>query len=194
MKKFTILSLMVFAAFASFAQFNKGRMLVGGSSEFRTETEKSKSGGTTVTDGRWTNLSFAPRFGYFVIDNLAVGAGLSIGLGKWADENDNDDDYTSSNIQFQPFARYYLPQGIFFQGQVGLGSGKTNYNDRPDYKYNLSSLAISAGYAFFLNDNVAVEPSLGYRTTGWKNKDSEVKDIDSGLFLQIGFQIYLGNK
>ena len=194
MKTITILAVMMLGALGAFAQFSQGRMMVGGSAEFSTETEKRKSGGTSVTQGRWTSFSLAPRFGYFVIDNLAVGAGLGLSLAKWADDADNDDDYTYTSIQFQPFVRYYLPQGIFFQGQVGIGSSNYNYNNTTDYKSGVASIALSAGYALFLSDNVAVEPLIGYRSTSSKNKQTEVKDIDSGIFLQIGFQIYLGNK
>lgn len=195
MKKFTILTIAIFASLAVCAQFNRGRMLVGGSAEFSTAADKSKTGGTTVKNGNYTSLTVSPQFGYFVIDNLAVGAALSMGLGKWNAKNDNDDDMTSTSIQFQPFVRYYLPMGIFFQGKVGLGTTKYKYdNSNFDDKYNTTSLALSGGYALFLADNVAVEPEVGYRITKSKEDDSDVKEIDSGLFIRIGFQIYLGNK
>ena len=194
MKKITILAIMMFGALGAFAQFNQGRMLVGGSGEFSTETAKSKSGGTSVTQGRWTSFSLSPKFGYFVIDNLAVGAGLGLTLAKWADDDDNDNDYTYTSIEFQPFVRYYLPQGIFFQGQVGIGSSKYNNDNNNEDKAGVASIALSAGYALFLSDNVAIEPLIGYRSKSLKDKETDVKDIDSGIFLQIGFQIYLGNK
>src|SRR5688572_17598333 len=195
MKKITIFAITMFASMAVFAQFNQGRMLVGGSAEFRTMADKSKSGGTTTTNGNRTTLSVSPSFGYFVIDQLAVGAAVDMSVSKWNAKTPNDVDNNTTSISFQPFVRYYLPMGVFFQGKFGLGTAKTTYDENyDDNKYNTSSLALSAGYAIFLSDNVALEPELGYRTSKFKDTDSDTKNINSGIFLRIGFQIYLGNK
>jgi outer membrane protein len=195
MKNITFFAIATLASVGAFAQFNQGRMLVGGSAEFRTMADKTKSGSTTTTNGNRTTLSVAPSFGYFVINQLAVGAALETGLSKWNAKTSNDIDNTTHSLSFQPFVRYYLPMGVFFQGKFGIGSAKTTYDeDFDDEKYNTSSLALSAGYAFFLSDNVALEPELGYRTSKFKDTDSDTKNINSGLFLRVGFQIYLGNK
>lgn len=195
MKKFTVLAVILFTSAGAFAQFNKGRMLVGGSAEFSTNTAKNRNGGTTTTQGTRTSLSISPDFGYFVIDNLAVGAELGLGLSKWNAKTSNGVDASTTSISFNPFARYYLPIGIFFQGKFGLGTAKTTYDENiDDFKYNTASLALSAGYVIFLTDNVALEPELGYQTSRIKEDDSNTKDINSGIFMRIGFQIYLGNK
>jgi len=192
MKKITILAITLFSSIVGFAQFNQGRMLVGGSAEFRTIADKNKSGGTTTTNGTRTTLSVSPSFGYFVIDQLAVGASVDTGLSKWNARSSNDVDSNTTSVQLQPFVRYYLPAGVFFQGKFGLGTAKTTYDENyDDSKYNTSSLALSAGYAIFLSDNVALEPELGYRTSKFKDTDSDTKNINSGIFLRIGFQIYL---
>lgn len=196
MKNFTFLAIALLASVGAYAQFNQGRMLVGGSAEFSTSTDKDKSGSTTVTNGTFTSLSIAPSFGYFVIDNLAVGASLSLSLSKWNSKRSNGTDYNATAIQFQPFARYYLPIGLFFQGKVGLGTTKTKYDDDniDESKNNTTSLALSAGYPIFLSDNVALEPEIGFRAGRSKDPDSGSKDLHSGIFMRIGFQIYLGNK
>jgi outer membrane protein len=194
MKKTTILLFAIFATFGAYAQYNQGRMLVGGSLGFSTQTEKSKYDGNTQTDGNWTSFSLEPQFGYFVIDNLAVGATLDFGLSKWNDEVDSDDDVSSTSIEFTPTVRYYLPQNIFFQGQVGFGAAKYKYGSGTvdEEKYNTLSFALAAGYAYFLTDNVAVEPMIGYGSYREKDKDSDVKNINNGLFLRVGLQVYLG--
>jgi hypothetical protein len=195
MKKFTILAFALFATIGAYAQYNQGRMLVGGSLGFSTQTEKTKFDGTTRTDGKWTSFSLEPQFGYFIIDNLAVGASLDLGLSKWKDEDDSDDDYSTTSIEFTPTVRYYLPQNIFFQGQVGFGTSKDKYGSGSvdEDKYNTFSFALAAGYAYFLNDNVAIEPIIGYGSTSHKDKDSDAKYINNGLFLRVGLQVYLGN-
>lgn len=194
MKKITILVFAIFATFGAYAQYNQGRMLVGGSLGFSTQTEKTKYDGNTQTDGKWTSFSFEPQFGYFIIDNLAVGASLDFGLSKWKDENDSDDDYSSTSIEFTPTVRYYLPQNIFFQGQVGFGTGKDKYGSGSvdEEKFSTFSFALGAGYAHFLTDNVAIEPMIGYGSYQAKDKDTDVKDINNGLFLRVGLQVYLG--
>jgi outer membrane protein len=196
MKKITILAISMFAAVGAFAQFNQGRMLVGGSAELSTNTYKDKDGGTTVTNGTSTSLSISPSFGYFVIDNLAVGASLGLGFSKWNDKRAGDGDYTTSSLRIEPFVRYYLPLGIFFQGKFGIGTTKYKYDDNAfnDRKTNSGNLAVSAGYAIFLTDNIALEPELGYRVSRSKYDDSDEKSINGGIFMRIGFQIYLGNK
>src|SRR5688500_19627248 len=108
MKKITFLVITAFASVGAFAQFNQGRMLVGGSAEIRTMADKDKSGGTTVTNGNRTSLSLSPSFGYFIIDQLAVGAAIDVGLGKWNDKSSFDDDNTMYTIQFHHFVRIFL--------------------------------------------------------------------------------------
>lgn len=195
MKKITILAIAICSTFGAYAQYSKGRMLVGGSLSFSAETEKTKYDGNTQTDGKWTSFSLEPQFGYFVIDNLAVGASLDLGLSKWRDDDDSDDDYTSTSIEFRPTVRYYLPQNIFFQGQVAFGSSKDKYGSGnvDEDKYSNSGFTLGVGYAYFLNDNIAIEPLIGYGSWGQKDKETDTKYVDNGLFLRIGFQIYLDN-
>lgn len=196
MKKITILAIAMCATIGAYAQFNQGRMLVGGSLAFQSVTNKSKFNGQSTTEGKNTDFSIAPQFGYFVIDNLAVGATLDFGLSKWKDD-DGDYKSTATSFEFQPTVRYYLPVGVFFQGQFGVGGGKYKEEDDGDSdeeKFNRTSFAGAVGYAFFLNDNIAIEPMIGYGSTIDNYKDLDYKDINNGLFLRIGVQAYLGNR
>jgi opacity protein-like surface antigen len=195
MKKITILVIALASSFGAFAQYNQGRMLVGGSFELSTRTEKTRDGSQTTTDGTQTTFNLSPRFGYFIIDNLAIGAGVGLGLTKWNSKT-SDNDYNTSSISFQPFARYYLPVNVFFHGEFGIGTSsvKSDNSNFNDYKYNSINLALGAGYALFLTDNVAVEPMLTYRFSRSKYDYDDEKNLDSGLYISVGFQIYLGNK
>lgn len=195
MKKITVLAIMLFASVGAFAQFNQGRMLIGGSLEFQTTTNKTKFDGNTTTNGKQTVFSLQPQFGYFIIDNLAIGAGLNVSLSKYK-VDDGDFKSTSTVFLFEPMARYYLPQGIFFQGQFGIGSGKyeSGTGNMNEDEFTRSSFALGAGYAIFLNDNIAIEPIIGYGSEGDKDKTTKVKNVDNGLFIRIGVQAYLGNK
>lgn len=200
MKKLIFTLVLAAVAGAASAQFNQGRMLVGGDFSFSSQTEKSKSGGTTVTFGKTTSIELGPKVGYFLIDNLAVGAALDVSLTKFKPEDaDNDSENTFTTFGIAPFVRYYLSQGIFFQGQFGVGSGKnksTLGSVSNESKFGVTNLNVGAGYAYFLNDNVAIEPMIGYGSTTLNYKDSnpEFKDLRSGLFLQVSIQAYLGSK
>jgi outer membrane protein len=196
MRKLFFTLLVTLASMSAFAQFQQGRMLVGGNVGLELKTNKTKFDGSTDTNGKYTSFSLEPQFGYFVIDNLAVGAGLNLTLSSWKPDG-SDGKSTSSLIALSPFARYYFGPGIFGEAKVLLGASK----DKDDFggntdekKFNVTGLSLGAGYAIFLNDNVAIEPMIGYETIGYKNKTSgepDYKDIDSGLFVRVGFQIYL---
>ncbi|MDH4092776.1 MAG: autotransporter outer membrane beta-barrel domain-containing protein [Cyclobacteriaceae bacterium] len=196
MKKIAMLFTALCVTTGAFAQFEKGRMLVGGSLEADFTTERSKFDGNSNRTGKYSEFSLDPQFGIFIIDNLAVGG--AIGLSTYTyKEDDSDYKYVSNELTIEPMARYYLPQGIFFQGMFILGSSSdksTNNGNTNKDKYAVSGFALSAGYAYFLMDNVTVEPQLGYRSKGYKDKSNDVKDVDAGLFIRIGFQIYFRNK
>lgn len=197
MKK--IVTLIAFALICSgaYAQFNKGRYLVGGSLGFSATTSKTKTNSATNTNSHSTSLYVSPDAGYFIIDNVAVGASLNLSTSSTKGDGTDNSKTTSTNFTLTPMARYYLDQGIFFHGQVGFGSASTKYkatgsNTTTTTKYGVFNWAVAAGYAYFLNDYVAVEPMVGYSSDSFKNKDADVKGIDSGIFIRVGLQIYLG--
>jgi hypothetical protein len=200
MKKILFTLLVFMTAYGAFAQFiNKGAMMIGGTVGFSSETDKDKTGSVTVTNGTTTSFYLAPQFGYFIIDNFALGADIQLSTGKYTPDNNSNTSSNSTAIEFRPFVRYYLDMGIFFQGQFGVGSEtfKTQTgNLSTEAKYGLTSWSLAAGYAAFLNDNVAIEPMLGYGNTvsTRKNSDPVRKEINPELFLRIGLQVYLRKK
>ena len=193
MKKITMLFLAWCVTAGAYAQFEKGTMLVGGSFGANFTTNKTKYDGNSTTNSKDVSVSFDPQFGIFVIDNLAVGGALGLSTSVYK-QDDNDYKYVTNEITIQPTARYYIDPGIFFQGRFILGSSKSKETDDGDVdeaKYNVTGWSLAAGYAYFLNDVVAIEPLIGFGGKGYKNKDSDVKTVDTGLFIQVGFQIYL---
>jgi len=196
MKKLFITTLIVFAGASAFAQFEKGRILAGGSVSFSSTTNKTKTDNATTTNSKTTTFDFGPRAGYFFIDNLAAGLGLDFSsTATKAEGSGNKDSHNEFTIS--PFVRYYLQPGIFFQGTYGIGPG--NYKEKKGStttttKYTASNWSVGAGYAYFLNSNVAVEPFIGYGARSQKVKDPDYRNVDSGLFINIGFQIYLDRK
>jgi hypothetical protein len=193
MKRFVMVLLASCVAMGAYAQFEKGTMMVGGSFGADFTTNKSKYDGNSYTNGKYVDVSFDPQFGIFVINNLAVGGGIGISTSSFK-EDDTDFKSVTHEFTIQPMARYYLQPGIFFQGKLMFGGAtdkdvENGETDKTEYAVNGWSL--SAGYPIFLNNVVAIEPQLGYGGKGYRNKDTDVRSVDSGIFLRVGFQIYL---
>lgn len=125
-----------------------------------------------------------PMLGYFIIDNLALGATLNMSSYKIGD------DYKNTGFGIAPFGRYYIgPSGVklFVHAQFGYLSNKTEQPPFEDDKSNGTQLTIGPGLAFFLNNHVAIEALLAYDKYGG--------DLDgSRIGLNIGVQAYLGGE
>jgi hypothetical protein len=189
---FTCISIVV--CFGASAQIEKGKVLAGGSVGLSTSKDKVIFDGNTTDESNTTNLWVMPRAGYFITDALAVGTGIS--LSTSSTKYDDDDVYTSSSISLTPFVRYYLPEGFYGQIELGLGSEtdkwKPSDDDDETDKYQLFVWSIGAGYAYFLNDNVSVEPLISYTINSYTDNDNADYKYKYGtLLFQIGFNIYL---
>ena len=150
-------------SFNSFSQIEKNTWMIGGSASFDNQYTKS----TNITS---TSLKINPQFGFFFADNFAVGTLFGINNSKY---------FRSWSVS--PFLRYYL-KSFYAEVSYGFEQHKVvNYS-----KNNSSVLKGSIGYALFLNDNVALEPSF-YYSPSFNDGDY----YGSSYGLQIGLQIYL---
>lgn len=184
MKKY-VLFLFCFFTTAAMAQIGQGRFLVGGSLgvDFGREYSEFRSQNVIVrTTQNYTEFSFNPTVGYFFTDALALGLAVDV-FTRSVEGN-----HASTIVGVGPFARYYLPINLFFEGYFGLASRRGG-NNRADTGLGYS---LGVGYALFLNDHVALEPALRFR--GYALTDGDNRDLNNGRFgtlLSIGFQIYL---
>lgn len=195
MKKIVTVIALALICSGAYAQFNQGRILAGGGIGFSTATHKAEVNNTTSTLGKSTTFTFNPKAGYFIIDNLAVGLGFDIASETLKPEGTSGKS-GNSDFALGPFVRYYLQPGVFFQGAVSFG-GHTdkaiNGNTTTTTKYNAFNWDLGVGYAYFLNDYVAIEPMVLYGMQTLKGKeDNSGKLKTSGLSVNLGFQIYLG--
>ena len=196
MKKITILSALVFCvSLIANAQTEKGRYMVGGSVGFNSTKQKVESGGTSSDVGTNTNIWVMPSFGLFVADGIVAGTGLSITSNKFKSDV-SDFTNTVSGFSFSPFGRYYHESGLFGHLNLEIGSGKDKDESggtTTETKDSIFGWRVGGGYALFLNNNVAVEPMITYGSTARKAKDSpsDFKVTDSGLMINIGFNIFI---
>src|SRR5690606_4339042 len=128
-------TLLVWVVVQAEAQISGGTVFLAGSSNL-TGIQQDEDSGNDV------QLNLSVKGGYFFIDNLAVGLNLSVNKPYGTD---------LKTIGIGPFARYY------FGGKVFLGAGYTHYSvDEASF----SEIPLEVGYAIFLADIVAIEPSL----------------------------------
>lgn len=184
----------------SMSATSQGNILVGGSSSFNftSQQPKSKTDSGGVIDGSTTTstFSFSPSAGYFVVDNLVLGAGILFSSSKFkVDEFDFEE--TDNSIVFSPFARYYFTEGNikpFLQGSVGVGSSKSESSDSDfEFKNSIFAYGFDGGVAFFLGNYVSIDLGLGYAYASFKpkdNNDDNFKSISSGFGFNAGFNIF----
>lgn len=159
----------LFAAFTaltslSFAQTSKSTWLLGGGASFASIKPD-------VGDSK-TYINLAPRAGYFVMDNLALGAELS--YSKLGDDE--------GSTMVGPFVRYYFTSlgsnaKLFGQAEAAFGSTAGT---------STTAFGVHAGVAYFLNNSIALEGALGY--------DNNTTLKTSTIGVNVGFQIHFGGK
>ena len=185
------------------AQTEQGRMLIGADSEF-SYTMDSEFGlrvdgeepdGYEASDTKISNISAGMRFGYFIVNNLAVGAVLNYTSDKI--DVDGDDPDPVNTTGYGAFARYYIGGVAFVGGSYAMQTSST-WDDLDD-KPRVSTMAAEAGFSLFLSDNVAFTPSVSYGITSTKQeaydffagKDIDVNQMTGRLKIMAGITIHL---
>jgi len=188
------------------AQLEKGNMLISltstiGLGDFGTDllnvgmtTEKIKYGGTDGSSSYSTfGFNLLPRGGYFVIDNLAVGADLLVGFSSEKSKS-SDYKYSETTLAIGPFGRYYFPMdkiNPFVEANVGFGTWKQKYSNgtTTDNKEGLLLFGIGAGAGKSLGENVMIEALVGYSSQTWKDED-DTKYTYGTIGIKIGFTMF----
>ncbi len=151
----------------SFAQTQKGNWIISGNSSLQVmnaKPEQASSGVTTVT--------LNPSVGYFVIDGLAVGAGVTLVSAEG-----------STVFAVLPTASYYFQTASsvkpYLQLGVGYGSLKSGGN-------SLGGLALGAGggIVYLINKNVGLNAGLQYVRGDY---DGNVTNTFGGV---LGFSLF----
>jgi outer membrane protein len=117
--------------------------------------------GSQKDEGTKTNqFTIEPKVGYFVTENIAIGAKLGFGSSK------EELDVKKNNFTVGAFGRYYFTPASQFSvyGQAGLDF--TNSKIKPgDYKENQIGANVGLGLSYFLSNHFAIEATwlgLGY--------------------------------
>ncbi len=144
-------------------QTSKGKWLI------EANTGSWATGNTSFSllsvDGIDTAWSVGLDGGYFVMDDLA----LKLGMGY------SDDGVGSTPFSYKVGVKYYIeskfPVGIDLTGISGNGD-------------NANWVGFQGGYAWFVSDNVSIEPAVRYNVTLDKDKS------DNAFQGLIGFALH----
>lgn len=197
------IALLLFTLFTitSFSQTEKGKIYLGTNSSLNANfvNYSYKDDNNDMQDtGKSSSFSISPSIGFFVINNLVLGANVSFGFNK--SENNSGSDFKSNSISVAPFAKYYFADNSFkpfISGSYGFGSstGESTFNNNIDESKNsLTNLKIGGGVAYFINDTISLEFGINYSRTSNKpteNNLNNYRSISSGVFSSVGFAIFL---
>lgn len=131
------------------SQVEKGKFLLGASSDFTVLFNNSKS--ETILDGTTTESSdqgstqfgLTPTVGYFLLDGFSAGLFMNLDISNlnydYEMEDGSIENLGSNNTSFSigPFVRYYIAMEKvkpFAQAKLGFGSSNLKY-DMVDYDY-----------------------------------------------------------
>jgi hypothetical protein len=165
---------------------------------FGTNKESYRiSGNTDSFKSDYSSFTLGSTTGLFLANGFMLGIVMDVTATTTKfDQPGYSSKYTSSQYTFGPVARVFMPGGFFFHGDVGFG--KNTIKSSSDYGGNTDSnrvtvITVGMGYAIFLNDFIALEPTLMYKIS--KSKDSEdgaVIETRLGEFVMgAGLSIYL---
>ncbi len=157
--------------------FENGDVFISGSVGFGSEKTGDLSSNV---------FNIAPKVGFFVSENIAVGA--QIGYTSYKNENDGTDVLDTNEFSAGVFGRYYFTPmsqfSVFAELGVDLNSGKDKLNDS---KYNGFGLDFAPGISYFVSNNFAIEASIG--VLGYSTSKPDFDGADSTNNFNLGLNL-----
>jgi hypothetical protein len=180
MKKL-LLTLTLMSLFCGYtmAQTEAGSKLIGGTGTLHINTEENDPDPSFVV--------LSPRVGFFVVNNIAVGAAVPLAFAATEIE-------TNTSLGLTPFVRIYVgssPSRFLLEGRAGYNySIYKNKETDASITDSFTSYGVGLGYVHFINQHVGLELLVSYDKT-----DDEMITLDNshftGINLNLGLQIYL---
>lgn len=153
--------------------FGKGSMFVSGTVGFNS----AKQG-----DAKSSEFTFSPALGYFVTENIALGARLNVVSGE--------DQFETKSSEFgaDVFGRYYFTPAskfsVFGELAVGFGSEKIEPLVGAETKFNSFGVNAGIGVSYFLNNNFAIEAN--WAGLGYNSRKQDVSGAEAINTLGLG--------
>jgi len=191
-----------------FAQIPKGSSTVGGNiSWVRQKVQHGfEPGYPQKSEYKISVLSITPSYGYFIVNNLCVGANVNTSFGGSTTKPYTDlpelKTHTRS-LGAGPMVRYYLPldsklYAYATASYTWVGS-KFEYEsfDEADRivttnaKSHYTLLDAGLGLSYFINPGTALEAGFAYTHAGYKDDNGNTTQKTNVIALNIGFRIFL---
>ncbi|MFZ4260583.1 outer membrane beta-barrel protein [Sphingobacterium sp. HJSM2_6] len=158
--------------FATQAQTEKGKFIVGGEVSFENKSYKNY-------DVETTSFGIVPSAGYFVADNIAIGTGIGY---NWSDNiSTSDNKITNNSFVVAPFGRLYSanqgPVKFFGQLSVPMAWGTEKRNDTKTGTTERYGVELAPGIAFFPTSNIGIDFKV--RGLYFESNTSKTEGTDS---------------
>jgi opacity protein-like surface antigen len=178
-------------AVVSFANAQKGTILVGGNISYTSEKSEFKFG-----EEKTNTFSFSPKVGYQFNDNWTVGGEFTVAS---SNEDNGIEEVKSNAFKIGAFVRYSVPLNQTFSVFADMGAGFQNVKHKeygPGNAYSKSkadgmyvgvtpALFINMKNGFGLNFNIG---GLGYETLSFDNDGPD----NSKFFFNFGKEVGIG--
>ncbi len=199
MHRLLILACFMVLSMASVAQENRsslinakikdGTVMLGGN---LTGSYQKYSKASNNQKGDLITARFTTKSGYFFWPDIAIGLNAFV---EYTNLNISDSIQSTqfggrtTDLLAGPFVRYYFNSGLFTELNLNAGV----HTVKGGIKSDIKSGALGIGYAYFLSDQVAIEPllSIDYRQNQINVNNKISKDHQFGPVLSIGIQAYI---
>jgi hypothetical protein len=169
----------------SFAQFNKGQIMINGRINFYSSKQHLNNNNPYSDIVRYKDFGYNVNVGYFLTNHFAIGLVGGLSLDKQVLHRfDTAYTYIHTQVHKAPtvgaFMRYNQPLykskfGVFLQLNSNYSFLKTSYDSQYNYpdptqnsssyarkeKGNRYSLALNPGLFYFVNNRISLEGTLG---------------------------------
>lgn len=141
---------------------------------------------TKIGDVKADGYSFSPGAGYFVNDNIALEAGLVVNKATMEIEGD---ELEAKGFGGSLAAKYYFTPADKFSFFAGLGVGylTQKVGNENTVDLNTFSVAVIPGVNYFLNDNFALQASLG--GLGYSSSKFDIDGAESADTFALGLNL-----
>ena len=186
---------------------DQGNFILGSTLGFSSSNSKVSLLSTNVDEkGNGPSslqISVAPKVGYFLLDNFALGLGMDFTFSSLKEPNaDRTDD---SDLLFGPFFRYYFPieTDIAFFAETNFGFGNSSDDQfigegKQSIRTNIFAIGIGPGVTILSSKGIGIEAIFKYNFARSKFKtqiggvDTETVTKTNQFDISIGLQFYFG--
>ncbi|MFN3802834.1 outer membrane beta-barrel protein [Belliella pelovolcani] len=209
MKRGLLLFVLLCCGFAAKSQTEKGKLLFGASTSFGlgeantpmtigfSSSELKFEDGSTV-EVKNSNIYFAPKVGYFILDNLALGLNLAASFSNGETTQAVIEVENKSNLfAIGPFARYYFTGDKIrpfteLSSLFGLRNEKNQVGTvTTDNKYSLTSISGGLGMAVLLGERSSLDFMASYNSFKLRESEDSFINRQKTIGIKLGFTFFI---